>query len=354
MDLIDKLNDISKRISKTKEHIETEEATKNAFIMPFIQALGYDIFDPTEVVPEFTADIGIKKSEKVDYVIKINGEPLIVIECKSCNSDLDKEHVSQLFKYFAANTPAKFGILTNGINYRFYTDIENPNIMDDKPFLEINMEDIKESDVKELKMFMRDIIDPIKVSKLASELKYTKEIKKSISNEFKNPSDEFVKFFAKQTYSGVLTKNIREQFVDITKIAFKQFIKEEIDNRLKDALDKAEEKPPKVEESKPKAEEKKIVTTEDEWEGYYTVKSILRETIDPQRVVIHDVVNYCSILLDGHKHKPICRFRFNTKNKKLSLFDGENGEERISIDNINDIYKYTDRLKATVNSYDSK
>ncbi|MCI5139368.1 MAG: hypothetical protein D3922_13380 [Candidatus Electrothrix sp. AR1] len=84
MDLIDKIKELAVRIPKQIEHIQTEEATKNAFIMPFISALGYDIFNPMEVIPEFTADIGTKKGEKVDYAIKKDDDIIILIECKWC------------------------------------------------------------------------------------------------------------------------------------------------------------------------------------------------------------------------------------------------------------------------------
>lgn len=79
MDLADCVQEIASRAAKQIEHITTEEATKNAFVMPLVNALGYNVFDPTEVVPEFTADIGTKKSEKVDYAIMRDGEPSILM-----------------------------------------------------------------------------------------------------------------------------------------------------------------------------------------------------------------------------------------------------------------------------------
>ncbi|GHU96731.1 hypothetical protein FACS1894156_8070 [Bacteroidia bacterium] len=137
MDFKDSLVQLAARIEKLKGNIATEEATKNALIMPFIQALGYDVFDPTEIVPEFTCDIGTKKGEKIDYAIMQNGKPAVLIECKHWQQNLEL-HDNQLLRYFnVAN--AKFGILTNGITYRFYTDLEAPNKMDEKPFMEITL-----------------------------------------------------------------------------------------------------------------------------------------------------------------------------------------------------------------------
>src|ERR1043165_5481568 len=125
MEFKNAIKQLGDRVAKMKNQILTEEATKNAFIMPFIQTLGYDVFNPLEVVPEFIADIGIKKGEKVDYAIVRDGHPIILIECKHWSADLDP-HNSQLFRYFHT-TPAKFGILTNGIFFRFYTDLVLPN-----------------------------------------------------------------------------------------------------------------------------------------------------------------------------------------------------------------------------------
>jgi len=191
MDLKDQLKQIADKINKFKDSTQTEEATKNAFIMPFINALGYDIFNPQEVVPEFVADIGSKKGEKVDYAILKNGIPVILIECKHWRENLDI-HNSQLLRYFNV-TKAKFAILTNGINYRFYTDLEEPNKMDDKPFLDINITDLKDAQIEELKKFHKSYFDLDKIINTANTLKYSNEIKNILNDEFKQPSEDFIK-----------------------------------------------------------------------------------------------------------------------------------------------------------------
>ena len=178
--------------SKISENICTEEATKNALIMPFLNILGYNVFDPTEVVPEFTADHGTKKGEKVDYAIIKDGKPSILIECKCIDSNLNNEQASQLFRYFSV-TDAKVGVLTNGIIYRFFSDLDSPNKMDDKPFLEINLLEIKEPHIGEIKRFTKGSFDPDGLASAATELKYVKEIKQILAEELTNPSEEFVK-----------------------------------------------------------------------------------------------------------------------------------------------------------------
>ena len=133
MEFENALNSIIEKIEQQKALVSTEEATKMTFIMPFLSALGYDVFNPSVVVPEYTADIGTKKGEKVDYAIFKDGEPFILIEAKAHNENLDN-HTNQLLRYFNTAPSIKFAILTNGIEYRFFTDIDAPNVMDKSPF----------------------------------------------------------------------------------------------------------------------------------------------------------------------------------------------------------------------------
>lgn len=239
MEFIDKFKEISENIPKKIDHVENEATTKTAFIVPFIEALGYDHSDPSEVVPEYTADIGTKKGEKVDYAIIIDKKPVILIECKSCHSILDKEDTSQLYRYFNSTT-SRIGILTNGIIYKFYSDTENQNQMDLKPFLEIDMLNLKEPLIKELKRFRKKSFDLNEILNAAEQLKYKSEIKKVISDQINDPNNEFVKFFIKQIYSGTITQNVRNQFKPLVKSSFNEFIKEKVDSRLKTALDASE------------------------------------------------------------------------------------------------------------------
>ena len=235
MDFIDRIRDLAAQIPNQLNHIQTEEATKIALVMPFIRALEYNTADPTEVVPEFTADVGLKKGEKVDYAILKDKKPIIIFECKWSGSYLDQEHASQLSRYFNV-TDARFGVLTNGIIYRFYSDLEQPNKMDLKPFLEFNMLDIKEPLVEELKKFMRSSFDLDVILTTASELKHTREIKRIVAEQWANPSDDLVRFFASQVYSGRMTQSVMTQFRDITRRALQQYVTDQFSDRLKPVL----------------------------------------------------------------------------------------------------------------------
>jgi len=361
MDFGDEIKSLAARIPEQLANIETEEATKNAFVLPFIKALGYNVFDPTEVVPEFVADIGTKKGEKVDYAIMRDGKASMIFECKWCGANLDKEHASQLYRYFSV-TDARVGVLTNGVIYRFYSDLEAPNKMDAKPFLEIDLLDIKEPNIKELKKFSKSSFNLKEMLDSASDLKYTKEIKSVFGEQLQSPSEDFVRFFTKQVYSGTFNKSAKEQFTEITKSALNQFISEKISSRLQSALDQETGAAARgqmsifdqeaMEDAGKDEVRKKYTTTEEEKEGLLVVKAILREVIDVKRVAMRDRMDYCGILLDDHKLKPICRLWFNTKQKYLGIFDENRREERFPINDLNDIYGYAERLKTTVSFYD--
>ncbi|CAG9001739.1 MAG: hypothetical protein CENE_03765 [Candidatus Celerinatantimonas neptuna] len=119
--------------------------------MPFIQrVLGYDVFNPSEVIPEFTADVGLKKGEKVDYALVLDDVVQILIECKKANEELNIKHASQLFRYFSV-TNARIAILINGIIYQFYTDLDKTNKMDDKPYLVLDLNSVDQHLIPELK-----------------------------------------------------------------------------------------------------------------------------------------------------------------------------------------------------------
>ena len=366
MDFIDKLREMSARIPKQLEFIQTEEATKNALVMPFISALGYNVFDPTEVTPELNADVGIKKGEKVDYAILKDGKPIMLFECKGHKADLSKEHASQLYRYFSV-TEARFGVLTNGISYWFYTDLEANNKMDSRPFFEFNMLDIRETDVEELKKFTKSIFDLNGILTTASELKYSREIKRIIAEQFQSPSEDFVKFFVSQIYSGRMTQSIREQFSQTTRKALNQFINDQINERLKTALGTETNLIPEEAQMMPKSNEAQasngiispaqpeITTTKEELEAFYIIKAVLHDVVESKRIVLRDQLSYCGVLLDDNNRKPLCRLWFNNEQKSLGFFDNEQKKEtKIPIGSLDDIYKFADRLKATVALYQAK
>lgn len=350
MDFKDYCKQLAERVVNLKEQIATEEATKNAFIMPFIQMLGYDVFNPLEVVPEMDCDLIKKKGEKIDYAIIKEGEPILLIECKHWKQDLNL-HDNQLQKYFVASK-AKFGLLTNGIVYRFYTDLIKPNIMDTVPFLEINFENIKENQIEELKKFHKSYFNIDNILSTASELKYMSELKNVIKSEFATPSPELVKLLTKRVYDGVITQKILDQFTDLVRRTFANHINDVMSERLNVAIKSTEEvvQAP-VETIEEEHQESKIVTTAEELEAFYIVKSILRNNIPSERITYRDAQSYFAIFVDDNNRKPVCRLYFNTAVKSIGIFDADKNEVKHKLDSLDDIYTCQEELRTAIQKY---
>jgi hypothetical protein len=355
MDLKLKLEQLHQRVVGLKDQINTEEATKNAFVMPFIQILGYDIFNPTEVIPEHICDIGTKKGEKVDYVIRKNNEPILIFECKHWKESADA-HNSQLHRYYHVSK-ARFGVLTNGTVYNFYADLEKPNIMDEKPFLTIDIEDLKDNSLKILESFTKNEYNLETILDSAEGLKYIKAIRKEFEKEIENPSDEMVKLLVNRFFDKPLTASRMTVFKDYTRKALSISINESISDRLKSALNINEkmDKPielPIINIANETVESDKIITTEEELEAFQIVKAILRERIPSSRIAPRDTQSYFGVLLDDNNRKPICRFHFNTVKKYLETFqNGKDAGEKKQIISLDDIYDYRTQLHQTLDHY---
>ena len=357
MDFIDVLRQFSARAEKLRPQLQTEEATKTSLIMPFFQQVfGYDVFNPDEFVPEFVADVGIKKGEKVDYAIFLNGSPVILVEAKWSGAPLEK-HDSQLFRYFGT-TRAKFGILTNGIIYKFYTDLEEQNKMDLKPFLELDLLDVKETLVPELKRFCKSNFDASEIFSRASELKYSSELKTYFIEQLREPDDEFVRFMAAHCYDGVKTAQVVERFRAIVKSTLNGLIGEMMNERITSAL-KSDAAPPAEtvptttsEENEAVTEEKPaVITTEEEMQGFYIIKAVLGDAVDISKINFKDTVHYFSVLHNGMPTRWICRLRLRENKKFLSLPNDEGQEVRNEIASLDDIYKFKDALIASARRF---
>ena len=360
MDFINQLQALSSKIIAIKSMIQTEEATKNAMVMPFIQLLGYNVFDPLEVVPELTADVGLKKGEKVDYAILKEGKPIMLFECKKCDADLTITHASQLFRYFHV-TESRFGVLTNGITYLFFTDLDSPNKMDEKPFFEFNLLDFREKDVEELKKFAKSMFNIDAIVENASELKYIRAIQQKFANLLSDPPEEFVRLLSMELIgSKRFTPVICKQFTVITKKAVEQFIHERINDRLKDALslhsatidDNDSYSEDKSDSIEAVSSNSAIVTTAEELEAFYIIRSILRPAVSAQRIIMRDALSYCAILLDDNNRKPLVRLRFNNEKKlRLGLFNSQKEELQVPLNSLDDIYNFSEQLMETLNRY---
>lgn len=365
VEITERLASLATKITQQRSSIETEEATKNAFVMPFISlVLGYDVFNPNEVVPEFTTDVGIKKGEKIDYAIVKDGDVQILIECKHIGAPLNVKHASQLFRYFAVAN-ARVAVLTNGDEYHFFTDLDAPNRMDEKPFLVIQLTDLDPALVPELRKLTKEAFDLDSIINAAEELKYVGELKRVLAAQFASPDTDWVKFLTARVYEGSFTQKVRDQFTGLVEKATKQFLNDRVNDRLKAALGgqnvvsddtsvSSSEASEHVAEASVESAAKKdgIETTLQEIEGFQIVRAIACSEVSPSRIAQRDTKTYFGVLLDDNNRRPLARLWFNTSQKYIGLFDAEKNETRHPIDSLDEIYNFADHIRATVHYYD--
>ncbi len=339
MDFKDKLKQLAERIENFKEKILTEEATKNAFIMPFIQLLGYDVFNPCEVVPEWNCDIVKDKGEKIDYAIMQNDKPIMVIECKHWKQNLDN-HSNQLQRYFVSAIDAKFGILTNGIVYRIYTDLENTNIMDSTPFFELDLLNLKDDAIEDLKKFSKEQFNVENIKATASETKYLSLFKERLKQQLTEPSWDFVRFLSKNFYEKKMTTPVYEKFKEYTKKSFNSYLNDIITDAVNNRDAKPEEQ---ITENKEDVQQNKVVTTIEELEAFYLVKSIIREQVPFELIKYRDYQNYFTIYIDKG-YRVVTRLYFYSNSKTIEIVNKDKSSVKHKIECIEDIYKFKEEL----------
>ncbi len=344
----EQLKKLAEKVDATRSQIATEEGTKNAFIMPFIQMLGFDVFDHNEVTPEFAADAGMRRSEKVDYALLKNGKPILLIECKKCTEKLDK-HGTQLIRYFTFSA-AKFGVLTNGIKFWFFTDLDKTNIMDTYPFFQFDITDFKESDADFIERFRKDLYHQNAILEAVTEMVYSREIRNLLHDELKNPSKDFIKYIADKTYlekqRGRVTNSIMTQYSELTRKNLPTLLDELMAERL---IPKSTQPPEEVED-----DGSKITTTDEEIEAYFIVKAICRQKVAAERIAFRDAQSYFAILLDDNRLKTICRIYLNSSKKYLGLFGADKKEVKHEIKSVDDIFGYSEQLCIMVSGFDKK
>lgn len=361
MDLSESVRDLAKRANVARQTAKSEEATKNAAILPFLRTLGFDVFDVRQVIPEYTADVGVKKGEKVDYALKIDDQITMLVEAKPINLDLSDAQYSQLYRYFSV-TDARIGLLTNGRQYWFFSDIDEPNRMDRLPFFSFDLESFDDADVRELAKFHRERFDFNAILSTAATMKYTHAAARYLAEQMREPDEDFVKLVGRQIYDGNMTKSAIEQLRNPVRSAFEQIIRDRIQDRIQVAFQSdgqgqeastSHDQQSEAESGEVSGEEPEIETTEEEWQGLYIVRAIAADVIeDVERVAIRDQKSYCAIHFDDTNRQPICRLRFNSPRVKyVGLFDAEKNETKHKVNKPTDIYKHRDVIQETIKRY---
>ena len=355
MEFIDEVKVLGTRSRSLADKLTTEEATKTALILPFIQMLGYNIFDPSEVVPEFQAEAGVKKDQRVDYALLKDEHPVILIECKAYNEALSAEHADQLKRYFPFVHTAKIGILTNGHQYKFFTDLEQDNVMDDMPYMEFDVENPSLDLIPKLQELRKERFNDEKAVRIAEQLKYTGQFKQLLASQMDAPEEDFVRFFAQRVWSGKINQSVKDKLTPLLKEAFKQFVEDKISARLKKAAEDEEHDKAAVDEESVEEQEDAsadgVETTADEMMGFQIIKAVAAAVVDPDRVVMRDNRSYCAILLDDSNRKTIVRFYFKKSSLKLDFQGVKKNEPVETIEKVSDLYKYASTICEIIQAY---
>jgi hypothetical protein len=361
MNFEDKIKSLAAKAVKIAHALETEEATKNALVMPFIAALGYDVFDPDEVIPEFTADVGIKKGEKVDYALRRDGEIVMLVEAKKSRAELHVSHSSQLFRYFTV-TKSRIAVLTNGVVYRFFSDLEELNKMDEKPFLELDLLNLRENLIAEVAKLSKSRFDLENMLATASDLKFMREIRSALELQFEQPEDDFVRFFFQRASpTGRFKQSAKEHFGNLVKHTLAQLVSDRVSDRLRSALQHEDASVRRADEPAPPTADKPelevaaadsdagdgIVTTQEELDGFQLVRAMVSDILLPDRIGYRDSKNYFVVLVDNNNRKLLCRLRFNRARKYVCVFDDQKKETKVAIEDLQGIFGLRDHLRAT-------
>lgn len=328
MNFSDQLKEFSEKARKLHTNIYTEEATKTSLVLPFFQLLGYDIFNPLEFVPEYTADTGTKKGEKVDYAILKNSDPIIIIEAKPANTELNAKHINQLFRYFTV-TKAKFGILTNGLTYCFYSDLEEPNKMDLTPFFKIDILNLTEASISELKKFKKEQYNTKSILSSASELKYTSLLKNAISEQFNNPSEQLVRALIKNIYSGVKTQAVIDKFKELVIVAMNDYISDLLEGKIKAVI--SSNVLPEALENEPA-----VCKKYDFLPGEIETLDFIKNMLNIEDVSYKKTSRYAYMHLSDSQYKWICRVAVRQENNLFTLhkFDNTDYETEYYFDEV--------------------
>jgi len=316
-------------VKKVGGHCTTEETTKQALILPLLDILGFSPYDPTKVLAEFAADFpGVKSTERVDYALYCNGQPVMFIEAKPYVANLTN-HAPQLSRYFNSSLGVTIGAITNGKEWRFFTDLINPNVMDDKPFLTVDFTKNKAEDLTQLAEFKHDNFHVEKLRFFAEENQYIQQFKTVIKRSINEVDIDFVRYVAQQ---ASIPRQLNTKFLE----SIQPFVKQAVEQSISDTVVKGLSSPTiitaqpveqKVEETIEivpesstlsdivNSENERIVTTVDEQE----LSRIVIELFPEVEWVAKDTESYFSVLFQNKNNRWLFRYDVNRKRPTIQF-----------------------------------
>ncbi len=351
-DFFERVSQISSRSKVAERQALTEEATKTSVILPFLQTLGFDVFNLDEVIPEFTSDVGTKKGEKVDFAVKIDGKIAMLIEAKPVNTKLGDTQFNQLFRYFTV-TEARLAILTNGREAWFFSDTDEPNKMDKRPFFKFDFQNFDKEQVEELARFQKPNFAIDAIVEAASNLKYTRAAANYLRKQLDEPDEDFIRLIGRQIHEGSITKSVSEQLRPAIQAALDEVIRDRIQDKLGVTFSGDKKANPEPEEAQTDAsKDDEIITTDEEIAAHLIIRAIAARHVPVSRVVIRDAKSYCAILMDNNNRKPVCRLYFNSNTTRyIGVFDADKNEVRHKVTGPEDLYIFADQIESVIKSY---
>lgn len=333
-EFISKLKSHIEHVKRVGSHCSTEETTKQALILPLLDILGFSPYDPTKVLAEFAADFpGVKATERVDYALYCNGQPVMFIEAKPFIADLTN-HAPQLSRYFNSSLGVTIGAITNGKEWRFFTDLINTNVMDEKPFLTIDFTKAKPEDLTQLAEFKHDNFHAEKLRYFAEENQYIQQFKAVIKKSINEVDIDFVRYVAQQ---ASIQRQLNTKFLE----SIQPFVKQAVQQAISDTVVKGLSSPtvitaqtieptakanneevtntPENNQVEPDfivhPDNEKIITTKDEMD----LLRIVTELFPDVELEGRDTESYYSILFQGKNNRWLFRYDVNRKRHTIQF-----------------------------------
>mgnify|MGYP003366224037 FL=1 len=312
----------SEHVKNVGLHCTTEETTKQALILPFLDILGFSPYDPQKVKAEYGADFpGVKANERVDYALFCQGIPVMFIEAKAYKEKIDN-HCPQLSRYFNSTPEVTISAITNGVEWRFFTDLKEKNIMDPTPFLKIRMDEVTDADAEQLFRFRHDKFKPEALRTLAEESVYLSAFTKTISSSLREVDQEFVRYVASRSN---VERQLNQRFLESITPLVKQAVELSVSAMVVSGLSgKNSTESPHDEVHDDNEQEKSdtqadvvdpdnpnIVTTYNERQLFDKIVSIIGAENDIQ---YKDTASYFGVLFQGKTNRWIVRY-YDKKSK---------------------------------------
>lgn len=331
--------DFRERLLRHVEHVKTvgvhcdsEETTKQALILPVLDILGFSPYDPTKVKAEYGADVpGVKSTERVDYALFCGGVPVMFVEAKGYRENLTN-HAPQLARYFNATPEVTIAAITNGKEWRFFTDLNDKNVMDKEPFLTVDFFNLLPSDPEQFSRFRHDQFQPEALRTLAEESVFLSAFKKTVKQSVLDCDADFVRYIvAKSTIQRTLTAKFLECVTPIVKQAVAQSMSDMVVNSLStphsEPTAQNTDEPITTDGDIVDPNNPKIITTPAERKFF----ALVQELLPDEPLAAKDTESYFTVLYQNKVNRWLVRYSGDKKRPSVQFIN------KLTDSNINEV-----------------